>query len=55
MRYRLHGDPAHQFTEAIGMVQSVSTEESGPHVSLVNKRGEVVDVAVSDIEAAKVL
>ena len=53
LRYRLHDDPEHPFSEAIGFVQSV-TDEPATTVSIVNKRGETTEIALSDIEAAKI-
>ncbi len=53
IRYRLHDDPAHPFSEAIGMVQAVRGEEGAERVEIVNRRGEVASVATDDILAAK--
>ena len=49
LRYRLHGDPDHPFSEAIGMIQSVEADV----VEIVNRRGEVSSIAIGDILAAK--
>ncbi|MDQ4095115.1 MAG: hypothetical protein M3174_02785 [Actinomycetota bacterium] len=54
LRYRLHDDPEHRFSEAIGFVQSVGENDGRTTVSIVNKRGETTVVALADIEAAKV-
>ena len=55
LRYRLHGDPSHPFSEAIGLVQSVGAGEDGVvRVTIVNRRGEVTSVVTSDVLAAKV-
>ena len=54
IRYRLHGDPDHPFSEAIGMIQSVGVGREGEEVvEIVNRRGEVATVPIEDIEAAK--
>ena len=54
VRYRLHGDPAHPFSEAIGMIQNVrSTTDAGDVVEIVNRRGAVATVPVRDITAFK--
>jgi ribosome maturation factor RimP len=50
IRYCLHDDPAHPFSEAIGMIQSVSADDV---IEIVNRRGEVASVPIDDIEAAK--
>ena len=54
VRFRIHDDPAHPFSEAIGMVQAVDKDASGYSiVQIVNRRGEVTSVRVDDILAAK--
>ena len=54
IRYRLHDDPAHSFSEAIGMIQSVTSDPQGVEsVAIVNRRGEVSTVPVNDIVAGK--
>ena len=53
IRYRIHDDPAHPFSEAIGMIQSVDSGSGRDVVEIVNRRGEVAAVAIDDIEAAK--
>ena len=55
LRYRLRDDSEHPFSEALGTVQSVSSDERDVVVSLVDKRGEVRAVRLNDIEAAKVM
>jgi hypothetical protein len=56
LRYRLHRDEAHPFSEAIGMVQSVAPNEDGTFVlTVVNRRGEASSMALDDILAAKSL
>jgi len=54
IRLRLHGDPQHPFSEAIGVVMSVETEGGEEFVSLVTKRAETVRIASSDVLAASV-
>ncbi|MDQ3963941.1 MAG: hypothetical protein M3277_08550 [Actinomycetota bacterium] len=50
IRLRLHGDPEHPFSEAIGVVSRVS----GTDLSILNKKGETVTVAFDDVIAGKV-
>ena len=55
MRLRLTDDPAHPFTEAIGVVQAVRTDESGAEaIVIVNRRGEQREVRPADVLAAKI-
>jgi hypothetical protein len=49
----LHDDPAHPFSEAIGVVQAVRDEAGVQQVEVLNRKGEVVIVAVTDVLAAK--
>ena len=49
LRYRLHDDPEHPFSEAIGVVMSVGEDD----LQIVGKRGEVVSIPIGDIEASK--
>ena len=56
VRYRLHGDESHPFSEAIGMVQSVAVDDDGNSLlTVVNRRGEASSMALDDILAAKSL
>jgi hypothetical protein len=56
LRYRIHGDESHPFSEAIGMVQSVSQNEEGSaQLTVVNRRGETSSMALDDILAARAL
>jgi hypothetical protein len=56
IRYRLHEDPAHPHSEAVGVVQSVELDASGvARLRIVNRRGELRDVPVQDVLAAKIL
>ncbi len=54
LRHRLAYDPEHPFSEAIGVVQSVHGSGESFGIDVVNRRGEVVSVRLTDIEAAKV-
>jgi hypothetical protein len=54
IRYRLHGDAQHPFSEAIGVVHAVTRIDAAPSVSLLTRRGDRVTVAISDVLAAKV-
>ena len=53
LRFRLHGDPEHPFSEAIGVVQSVREVDGRDHIEVVDRRGGVVSIAVEDVLAAK--
>jgi hypothetical protein len=56
LRYRIHGDRSHPFSEAIGMVQSVVEESDGSAtLTVVNRRGEAASMLIDDILAAKSL
>ncbi len=50
IRLRLHGDPDHPFSEAIGVVSQVTRTD----LSILNKKGETVTVAFADVIAGKV-
>ena len=50
IRLRLHGDPEHDFSEAIGVVSRVSETD----LSIMTKKGETVTVAFIDVIAGKV-
>ncbi|HVL65434.1 MAG TPA: hypothetical protein VM573_09735 [Actinomycetota bacterium] len=51
LRFRLGGDPAHPFSEAIGVVRSVGEGRA----VVVDRRGKPTEVPLADILAAKVL
>ena len=54
IRFRVHGDTAHPFSEAIGMIQKVTQDDAGVDVvEIVNRRGSVSRVPVGDIVAGK--
>lgn len=50
IRYRLHNDPEHPFSEAIGIVQSVH----GQRIEITNRRGQIAAIDTSDVLAAKI-
>ena len=55
LRYRLHDDPAHPFSEAIGVLSSVAPDHGDREtLTIVTRRGETVHVPVSDVVAARV-
>jgi len=55
LRYRLHDDSAHPFSEAIGMVASVRSDSGSPaEIHIVNRRGVSSTVPLEDVVAAKV-
>ena len=53
LRYRLHDD-SDPFSEAIGVVMGVRPGEGGGSVTILNKRGEQIIIAIDDILAGKV-
>jgi hypothetical protein len=53
IRFRLHDDPAHPFSEAIGVVRAVRGEQAAEQIEILTRRGEVATVAVADIVASK--
>ena len=54
IRFKLHDDPAHGFSEAIGVVQSIRPNESGVvELGILTRRGETRFVPIVDILAAK--
>ncbi|HEX2050943.1 MAG TPA: hypothetical protein VHJ34_09985 [Actinomycetota bacterium] len=56
LRYRLHGDAGHPFSEAAGVVRAVAHGEEGPDcVEIVTRRGDVRRVPLGDVVAAKAL
>ena len=50
IRYVLHDDPEHPFSEAVGVVMATEDEM----VSILTKKGTRVDVNVHDVQAMKV-
>ena len=55
LRYRLHDDPAHAFSEAIGVVMRVAGSSDDETVGIVKRTGQVVDIPARDIVAAKII
>jgi hypothetical protein len=56
MRLRNPGDATDPFTEAVGVLRSLSPDEAGePVVTVLTRRGEARGGRVSDILAAKLL
>lgn len=55
MRFRLHGDPAHDYSEAVGVVRSVGTSPGGrSEVSVTARSGATVSFLASDVTHVKV-
>ena len=54
IRYKLHDDPAHGFSEAIGVVQSVRPNDAGvAELGILTRQGQTRYVPVADVLAAK--
>jgi hypothetical protein len=53
IRYRLHDDPRHPFSEAIGVVMSVEGSESTERVTIMTRKGTEVVIAAEDVLARK--
>jgi len=53
IRYRLHDDPQHPFSEAVGVVMSVERSERGDLVTILNRHGQKVVVCSTDVAARK--
>ena len=53
IRYRLHGDPEHPFSEAIGVVMSVADSDQGEQIKILTRRGDEVVVGAEDVLAQK--
>ena len=54
IRFKVLNDPEHPFSEAIGVVMAVKPDETGrPTVSIVNRHGDTVAVAIDDVLAGK--
>jgi hypothetical protein len=54
IRYRLHGDPAYPFSEAVGVVASVTADGDTEIVTLIDRKGRAVAIAAPDLLAVKV-
>jgi ribosome maturation factor RimP len=55
LRYRVHDDAAHPFSEAIGVVMSVEADSGGPRVVILTKKSERRVVPIDDVMTGKVL
>ena len=54
IRYKLHDDPAHGFSEAIGVVQSVRPNAEGvAEIGILTRHGQTKHVPVRDVLVAK--
>ena len=53
LRFKVHDDPAHPHSEAIGMVSSVEDDGPSALVTVVNRRGVATTFDCADVEAAK--
>lgn len=53
IRYRLHDDPRHPFSEAIGVVMSVEGSEPTERVKIMTRKGVEVTIAAEDVLARK--
>jgi hypothetical protein len=54
LRFRLHGDPGHPFSEAIGVVMSVRGEGPDRVLTILDRQGKRVEVRADDVLARKV-
>ena len=55
LRYRLHDEPAHPFSEVVGVLASVAPgADDRETLSILTRRGETVHVPAAEIEAARV-
>ena len=53
VRFRIHGDPEHPFSEAIGVVSSVSHADGMEIVTIVDRRGGSTEIPAPDLLASK--
>ncbi|MGH2820813.1 MAG: hypothetical protein ACRDJ5_09180 [Actinomycetota bacterium] len=53
LRYALHGDPQHPFSEAIGVLQTVGPADGGDCLTIVDRGGDTKRIPVDDVLAAK--
>jgi hypothetical protein len=53
VRYRLHGDPVHPFSEAVGVVASVAGSGDTQVVTIIDRRGKTVGIPAPDLLAVK--
>ncbi|HEX2235207.1 MAG TPA: hypothetical protein VHK89_02925 [Actinomycetota bacterium] len=54
LRFRLRDDPRHPFSEAVGVVGSVTGPAGEEELTVLSRRGAATRVPVADIEALKV-
>jgi hypothetical protein len=54
VRYKLHDDPDHPHSEAIGVVMAVREDDSGEFVSLLDRKGRITEIAAADVLARKI-
>jgi hypothetical protein len=54
VRYRLAGDPVHPFSEAVGVVASVTAEGDSEIVTVIDRKGRAVAIPAPDLLAFKV-
>ena len=55
IRYRLHDDPEHPFSEAIGVVMSVDGAERTEQITIMTRKGTEVVVVADDVLARKTI
>jgi hypothetical protein len=54
IRFRLRDDREHDSSEAVGIVMAIKSDETdGARVSIVDRRGEITEVAIDDVIAGK--
>jgi hypothetical protein len=53
IRYRIHDDPDHPFSEAVGVVASVTSEGGAETVTIINRRGGRIPIPAPDLLAVK--
>jgi hypothetical protein len=53
VRFRIHDDPEHPFSEAIGVVSSVADAGGNEVVTIVDRRGGVTEIPAPDLLASK--
>ena len=54
IRYALTGDPAHPFSEAVGVVAAVRGTPVAPVVTILKRDGTSIEVAAAAVLAGKV-
>ena len=53
IRFRLHGESRHPFSEAVGVVMAVEPVDGDERIKILTRRGDQVVVAASDVLARK--